>query len=161
MKQQCIIIRGPLGVGKTTIAKEISVRCNAHYISFDEVLVEYNLDKEDDVFTALDFIKANTCILDDCQKVLQEGQSIVFDGCFYFLEQINHLQEHLNASFIIFDLKASLETCIKRDANREKSYGEKAAQEVFVLVSKHDVGIAINVEKPFNVVIEEIVSLLD
>ncbi|MDD4111129.1 MAG: (d)CMP kinase [Clostridia bacterium] len=38
-----IIIRGPAGVGKTTIAKNLQDKLGADYISFDEILEKYKL----------------------------------------------------------------------------------------------------------------------
>jgi len=40
-----IIIRGPAGVGKTTIAKKLAARLGETYISFDKIMREKGLDK--------------------------------------------------------------------------------------------------------------------
>ena len=42
--EYCIIIRGPAGVGKTTIAKELARNLDADYFSFDEIMEENKLD---------------------------------------------------------------------------------------------------------------------
>ena len=39
-----IIIRGPAGIGKTTLAREIAKLLNGYLISFDDVLAKYGLD---------------------------------------------------------------------------------------------------------------------
>lgn len=56
-----IIIRGPLGSGKTTIAKMLSKRMNAKYVSIDKILDEYGLTQEKEVgyISQKSFIKAN------------------------------------------------------------------------------------------------------
>ena len=36
--KKLILVRGPLGVGKTTVARKLAASLNAHYISIDSVL---------------------------------------------------------------------------------------------------------------------------
>lgn len=141
-----IIIRGALGIGKTTIAKKIAKEINAHYISIDKVLEKNNLDKEDNNFTPEDFIKANEIILPKVINNLDNGKSVILDGCFYFIEQIKHLESNIKFKIFIFTLKAPVDVCINRDKERKKAYGEKNAREVFDLVSKFDYGINIDTE---------------
>ncbi len=141
-----IIIRGPLGIGKSTIAKALAKELKATYISFDKVLEENGLDKIDDDFVPEDFIKANEIVLPQIKKDLNEGKVVILDGCFYFKEQIKHLEENLPSKFYAFDLKASLESCIKRDSKRKRVYGEEAARAVYNLVAKFDYGKPINTE---------------
>ena len=155
-----IIIRGPLGIGKSTIARKLSKILNAEYISIDKVLEENNLDKADNNFTPEDFIKANEIILPQIKKDLA-NKVIILDGCFYFKEQIEHLKKNLQFKHFIFNLKAPVEVCIVRDAGRKRVYGEKAAREVYELVSKFSLGINIDTEnKTENQVIREILSFL-
>jgi len=40
-----IIIRGPLAVGKSTIAKKLAEILKADYVPFDDLLHEYGLDR--------------------------------------------------------------------------------------------------------------------
>jgi len=145
-KSFCIIIRGPLGIGKSTLALALTKKLKGTYISFDKVLEENGLDKIDDNFTPEDFIKANEIIIPKIKKDLAEGKIVILDGCFYFKEQINHLKENLPSEFYAFDLKASVELCIRRDSKRKRVYGEKAAREVYNLVTKFDYGTPINTE---------------
>ena len=42
-----IIIRGPLGIGKSTIAKALAEILKAEYIAIDKVLEENGLDRKD------------------------------------------------------------------------------------------------------------------
>jgi shikimate kinase len=141
-----VIIRGPLGIGKSTISLALAKKLNATYISFDKVLEENGLDKIDDDFTPEDFIKANEIVLPKIKKDLARGKVVILDGCFYFKEQINHLEENLPGKFYAFDLKASLDSCIKRDSKRKRVYGEEAARAVYNLVAKFDCGFPINTE---------------
>jgi shikimate kinase len=142
-----IIIRGPLGIGKSTIAKALAQLLKAEYISFDKVLKENGLDKEDNDFIPEDFIKANEIVLPKVKDSLEKDKIVVFDGNFYFKEQIEHLKENLPYKGHIFDLKAPIETCIERDSKRKRVYGEKATREVYELVAKFDYGIKINTDK--------------
>ena len=55
-----VIIRGPAGVGKSTIAKAIAKKLGALYISFDEILSKHNLDIiEGDGISAENFVRGN------------------------------------------------------------------------------------------------------
>jgi len=156
-----IIIRGPLGIGKTTIARALAKILNAEYISIDKVLEENGLDREDNNFVPEDFIKANEIMLPKIRGELSKGKIVIFDGCFYFKEQIKHFQRNLSFKGYIFNLKADVETCIQRDGKRKKVYGEKAAREVHNLTSKFDYGINIDTDKKTKEqVIDEILSYL-
>jgi shikimate kinase len=141
-----IIIRGPLGIGKTTIAKELAMALGAKYISFDKVFEENDLDKIADDFTPEDFIKANEIVLPIIKQCLNEDRIVILDGCFYFKDQIEHLEISLPNKFYAFNLKAPLQTCILRDSRRLKSYGGEAARAVYNLVAKFDYGIDINTD---------------
>lgn len=151
-----IIIRGSLGVGKTTISLELTKLLNAEYISFDKVLEENGLDRKDDNFIPEDFIKANEIILLRVKECLESGKIVIFDGCFHFIEQIRHLIKNLNFKYFVFDLKAPVEICIHRDKNRIKVYGEKEARDVYGLVSKFKVGFSIDAEGSLKDVLDRI-----
>lgn len=156
-----IIVRGPLGSGKSTISLHLSKILKAEYVSFDKVLEDNGLDRVDDAFTQEDFIKANKIVLKEALNNLKEHKIVIFDGCFYFKEQIKHLVKNLPYKGYIFTLKTSLETCIRRDRTRKKVYGRQAAKEVYDLVSKFDDGIKINNNKKTEKeVVKEILSFL-
>ena len=156
-----IIIRGSLGCGKSTIAIALSKILNAEYIPFDKVLEENGLDRVDEDFTPEDFIKADNIVLPKVRKSLSEEKIVIFDGCFYFKEQIQHLEKSIPFKGYVFSLKAKLETCIDRDSKRKRVYGEKAAREVFELMRKFEYGTSINTEsKTEEEVVKEILSFL-
>ena len=91
------------------------------------------------------------------KETLSSGKLVVIDGNFYHKEQIEDLIKKLNFKHYVFNLKASLETCIKRDDNRKKVYGEQAVKDVYKLVSTFDYGVSINTEnKTENEVVDEI-----
>lgn len=139
-----IIIRGPAGVGKTTIAKNLQDKLGADYISFDEILEKYKLEIDDSRGIAKEsFLKANEMVVNDAKKELEMGKVVLFDGCFYHKEQLEDLEKSLPFEHYIFDLKATLKDCIARDKGK-KSIGEDAIRAVHSMVSEFDYGIAIN-----------------
>jgi GrpB-like predicted nucleotidyltransferase (UPF0157 family)/shikimate kinase len=144
-----IIIRGPLGIGKTTISKILAKKLKAEHISMDKVLEENNLDKVDEkegCIPARNFIKADEIVFPKLKSLLDKGKIVIFDGCFYHKEQIEHIERNFQGEHFIFNLKAPLEVCIKRDKGRDKVYGEFAAKIVHKLVSRFDYGANINTE---------------
>lgn len=142
-----VVIRGPLGVGKSTIAKVIAEKIGGVYISVDEVLDQNGLDKavEGEGIPLENFLKANELIAQQARRAEGQNKQVVIDGNFYHKKQIDQLVSILeNAA--VFTLKASVETCIARDAARENPYGEDAARAVHMFVSAFDYGTVIDTE---------------
>ncbi len=160
-----IIIRGPLGIGKSSVAKELSEILNAEYISMDSIIEELGLDKvpeTEECIPAKNFIKADEYILPTVKKRLDNRKIILFDGNFYHKEQIEHLLNNLSDyEHYIFTLKAPLKVCMKRDKQRAKPYGKWAAMAVHNLVSRFEYGTIVNTEnKNLHQVVKEILSYL-
>ena len=158
-----VIIRGPLGCGKSTIAEKLAKILKAEYISIDKVLEEYNLDKvspDAECIPAANFIKANEFVLPIIKKYLEGGKIVIFDACFYHKEPIDQLIQSLPYDHYVFTLKAPVEVCIERDRKRGKTHGEDAARAVHSLVSRFDCGVIIDVTKKFDDVIQKILSYL-
>ncbi len=145
-----IIIRGPLGIGKSTIAKKLAERLNGEHIPIDKVLEKHDLDKVDkdvECIPAENFIKANGIILPKAREKLGKGKILVFDACFYHKEPPEHILNRLSDyRHYIFTLKAPLKVCIERDSKRKKTHGKDAAKAVHKLVSRFDYGMIINTE---------------
>ena len=158
-----IIIRGALGIGKSTIAMKLCSVLDGDYISVDEIIDENNLDvkSEDGFISEESFLKANEIILEDVRYLLKKNKIVILDGCFYRKAQIEDLKDKLDFDSFVFTLKAKLNVCIERDANRDNSYGEDAATVVHNIVSKFDYGEVINAEnKTEDEVVKEILSFL-
>jgi adenylate kinase family enzyme len=68
-----ILIRGPLGVGKTTIAKQLCQRLDGCYISVDAILDEHGLDRVKNGIPARNFIKAKLLALPNARQALSLG----------------------------------------------------------------------------------------
>jgi len=159
-----VIIRGPLGIGKTTVSKMLAEALNADYISIDKVLEENNLDEvsdEEGCITAQNFIKGNEIIIPQVRAELESKRKVIIDGNFYHREQIDHLTSRLGYPHYVFTLKAQLDVCIDRDKKREKKYGMEAAMAVHELVSRFDYGTIIDTEgKNATQTVKEILSHL-
>ncbi len=158
-----IIIRGPLGGGKSTIAKTLAQHLKAVYINIDKILEENKLDDIDQKIQCIpiqNFAKAIEIIIPFARKNLDEGKIVIFDACFYHKESIDHLIYRLPYKNFVFNLKTPLKICIERDKNRVKNYGKSAVMQVYNLVSKFDYGIIIDTSKPIEKAIEEIISNL-
>ncbi len=157
-----IIIRGPAGVGKTTIAKAVAGRLKGHYISIDHILKQNGLDVvEGKWITERNFIKANELALKDAVRMLDRGTMVVLDGNFYHKGQLEHLKMNLPYRHMVFTLKADVHECIKRDKERPDGIGEEAIKAVFILVDCFDAGTAIQTKgKTADQIGKEIVSKL-
>jgi predicted kinase len=158
-----IIIRGPLGSGKSTISEKLAHILDAKHVHIDEVLEKHGLDKmmpDAPCIPAENFIKANEILLPEVKQLLTNGKIIIFDACFYHKEVIEHLVQNLPYEHYIFTLKVPLELCIQRDSARKKTYGEGAAWAVHSLVSRFDYGTNIDVTGSLEDAIKDIISYL-
>lgn len=161
---KAIIIRGPLGVGKSTVAKAVAEKIGGVYISVDEVLDQNGLDKavEGEGIPLSNFLKANEIIAAEAKQANNEGKPVVVDGNFYHKEQIDQLVQRLGKDVMVFTLKAPVETCIARDAARAKPYGEDAARAVHMFVSAFDYGTVIDTERQtIEETIKSVMAMLD
>lgn len=138
-----IIIRGPLGIGKTTVAKLLAKKLSGQYISIDDILDKNKLD-----FTTggqsiplKNFLKVNEIIT---AKYGNYHRPLIVDGNFYFKKQIIHLKKKLPGAKHVFTLQAPLRVCMERNRRRGPQYNDDAARAVFKLVNRFDYGIRIN-----------------
>ena len=157
-----LIIRGPLGCGKSTIAEKLSEILNAKYIAVDEVLDEHNLtkDKEEGYISQKSFLKANEIVVPLAKEFLDKGVPVILDGNFYWKSQIDDLINKLDYTHYVFTLKAPLEVCIERDSKRGKTHGVDAAKEVYKKSTEFDYGTVIDITKSLDGATEEILSYL-
>ena len=154
----CIIIRGPLGIGKTTVSKKLASILNCRYVSVDGILAKNHLDNISKGKIPLkNFLKANEISL----KLLTAKRKVaVFDGNFYYKKQLSDLIKKLGPDVYVFTLKADLKTCVNRDKQRSKPYGKDAAKDVYKLVSKFDYGINIDASNTADSVVRSIIRHL-
>lgn len=157
-----IIIRGPLGSGKTTIAKALAARLSADYISVDEVLSTNKLedDKQEGFISEKSFKRANDFIAEIAKPLLDTKKPIVIDGNFYWQSQIDDLTEKLTYPHAIFSLDAPLEACLQRDAEREKPLGADATRVVYEKTMSVEVGRKVDATKDLEEIITEMIDVL-
>lgn len=142
-----IIIRGPLGSGKSTIAERLSQMLNGKYIAIDRILDQHSLtkDKEEGYVSQRSFLKANKIVIPEAKNFLKKNIPVIFDGNFYWKSQIENLVNKLNYPYYVFTLKAALEVCIKRDSKRKKTHGKDAVEAVYRKSTEFDYGIIIDI----------------
>ena len=157
-----LIIRGPLAVGKTTIAKALTKKLNGKYISADKALDKVGWKESKDGFIAEEsFLKANTLIIPAMKKSLSKGKITILDGNFYRKTQLLDILKKVKSKKYIFTLKASVNECIKRDKERKISLGKDAVKVVHKIVSKLDYGIVINTNnRSVEETMKEVISYL-
>ncbi len=132
------IIRGPAGVGKTTIASALAKTLHGFHISIDSILAQHGLDYvpgEPPCVPEHKMLAANKIVVPVAQKKLAAGQIVIFDGNFYHKSQIEDLTTTLNYPSFVFTLKAGLETCLMRNKVRTVLLYEQGLKDVFALVS--------------------------
>lgn len=162
--KRLIVIRGPLGIGKSTISKLVAKKIGGKYFSVDGVLEEHDLEKVRDekagCIAESAFIRTNEILLPTLKENLEKDIAVVVDGNFYWEGALKHLIEELkHYDPVVFDLKARVEVCIERDSHRNPPHGEGAARAVHNLVSRFDYGIAIkNEDSDIDEKVNEIVS---
>ena len=143
-----IMIRGPLGIGKSTIAKRLTRALRGTYLSMDKIVDKNRVTKKpakDGMMDTINFLKANEVMLPIVRELLSKGKFAITDGCFYRKEQIVDIINKLGEDkVLVFDLKAPLKVCIERDKNRKLTYGSDAARVVYNAVSKFNYGIKID-----------------
>jgi len=158
-----IIIRGPLGIGKTTIAKRLAKILKAEYVPFDLFLEKYKLDQvpqNEPCIPAGNFIKVDNIILPKLKKILKK-KIVIFDGCFYHKKHLLHLIKNLKFPHYVFTLKAPVSVCVARDLQRKKTLGKDSAKAVHWLCSKFDYGTVIKTSrKTVSESIREIIDFL-
>ncbi len=140
-----IIIRGPLGVGKSTIARALAKKLTGIYLSVDATLEELGLDQGENGIPLENFITANEHLFPLIKKTIAAMKPVVIDGNFYHAQQLKHLTKQFDS--LVFTLTASLKTCIARDSARKRAYGIDATTAVYNMVNAVKAGTAIDTEK--------------
>jgi predicted kinase len=150
-----VIIRGPLGVGKTTVSNALANAIGAKVCSIDQLV-----DRDWDGGSLRLFLKANRTAAKDAATALQAGTPVVFDGCFYWKSQIKDLESRLPFSHQVFTLEAPLSVCILRDSHRNPSFGAEAAAQVFRKVHRFEYGLMLDGTREVPRIVQEIRSHL-
>jgi len=163
MASTVIIIRGPLGVGKSTISMQLATKLSGLYVPLDDVVDRLGLDKvppDAECIPANSFLTAIRSILPQLKHAMARGQVAIIDACFYHKEMIELLESHFPGKLVTVTLEAPLDVCITRDREREKSHGVYAARAVHMLVSRFSAGTRIDATQPIEAIIAKIIALL-
>lgn len=158
-----IVIRGPLGVGKTAVSQDLVARIGASYVSIDAILDEPGVEEWDDgagYYSERCFVRANEIAVGRTRSYLDHGNPVVFDGNFYWKSEIADLISRLNFPHYIFTLKAPLELCVQRDGLRDPPHGREATESVYAKSTEFDWGVGIDATRSVEAVVREIASYL-
>ncbi len=150
-----VIIRGPLGCGKSTIAKRLSKVLKAEYFAIDKFLDDA---EEGGFISQKSCIRANVKLALHAKRILSKDRPVIFDGNFYWTSQIKDLINRLDFPRYVFTLRAPLKVCIARDSARRKHCGVDATRVVFKKSTEFDYGIVINVDRSLQVCLKELIS---
>ncbi len=156
-----VIIRGPLGCGKTTIAKQLTKTIKAKYFSIDDILEQNKLNNQtakDGYISEEAFLAVNKILIPTAEQWLKKDQPIIIDGNFYRKIQINDLIDKLKYPHFVFTLTAPLEICIERDNKRKQPYGIDAVKAVYKKTTQFNYGIEIDATMSKNEIISEILT---
>ena len=150
-----VVVRGPLGVGKTTVSRALARTIGAVVVSIDEIA-----DKEWDGGSVRLYVRANGVAATKARRALTGGIPVVFDGCFYWRTQIQDLERRLPFPHEVITLRAPLSVCIRRDSGRKVVHGAEAAEQVYRKVTRFEYGTPIDATRDTATTVREIRSHL-
>jgi tRNA uridine 5-carbamoylmethylation protein Kti12 len=151
-----LIVRGPLGAGKTTVAHALARSLRAEVVPIDEILELYEWDGGSETL----FLKANVVAAERARASLSRGVPVILDGNFYWDRVIDDLVDRLPYRHRVFSLRVPLEVCVARDHGRSLSYGAEAVGEVFEKAARVTRGIPLDGTREVEAVVAEVRSRL-
>jgi predicted kinase len=152
-----LLIRGPLGSGKTTVSQRLASILGAEYISLDRILADRRLWEAGRL---REFLQADKIAAGRAVKWLAEGTPVIFDGNFYWKTQIKDLIGRLDYPHTVFTLEAPLSVCVARDSRRVPPHGSQATREVFAKSTRFEYGIGIDARPSVYRVVTKILARL-
>jgi predicted kinase len=157
-----IIIRGPLGSGKSSVAAELSRMLKAELISIDAVLEANGLedDIEEGYISQRSFIRANELMAQGAEALMDSGTPVIFDGNFYWRSQLEDLIRRLRHEGYVFTLKAGLDVCISRDWERKSPHGAVATKAVYSKSTSFEYGVGIDANGELAEVVASILTFI-
>jgi predicted kinase len=151
-----LIVRGPLGAGKSTVSRALARALGGRVVSVDAVLETMRWDGGSEAL----FLKANERLAERVEALARRGVPAVVDGNFYWRSALDDLRRRLALPSAVFTLRVPLEVCVARDRGRRRSYGARATREVFAKVSRVRAGRPIDGTGEVPTIVQEIVRAL-
>jgi tRNA uridine 5-carbamoylmethylation protein Kti12 len=149
-----VVVRGPLGAGKTTVARALATAIPGAYISIDTLLERDEWDGGSEEL----FLRTNREAVREARPSLERRVPVVFDGNFYWPRVIHDLGRRLAYPHAVYALRVPLPLCIERDRARSVSYGEEATREVFEKVRPFPGEVPVDGTPPASAVVAAIRS---
>lgn len=120
---KAILLRGPAGVGKSTIGKQLQEQLSGNWANLDVDLFKHMISKESSLFRS---DTAHDVTLYFLEKLLQSDVSVVIEEIFKepFYYQTLKLFEKYNCEVLTVFLTAPADTVVQRDKERAKHKGE-------------------------------------
>jgi thymidylate kinase len=138
------IVRGPLGAGKTTVARSLATAIRGEYISIDLLLERYEWDGGSEDL----FLRTNGDAAREARAALDRRAPVVFDGNFYWPSAIHDLARRVPYPHAVYALQVPLSICVQRDRDRKLSHGEEATREVYEKVRPFPGEVEVNGNRP-------------
>ena len=149
------IVRGPLGAGKTTVARRLASALGGRHVAIDAILEEHRLEEwDEDCISEGSFLRANVIAAREAGPALRSSTPVIFDGNFYWRSAVDDLVARLPFPHVVFTLKVPLAICIARDAGRSPSYGPDSAREVFAKTNAFDYGVPVDATESVEATVE-------
>jgi len=152
-----VVVRGPLGVGKTLVSTELARRLGATYISIDRILDEQDLWYAGRL---REFLAANEHAAARAGPRLRRGTPVVIDGNFYWKTQILDLERRLKYPHRVFTLTAPVQLCVERDHQRFPPHGADAARVVYARSTRFRFGLEIDARGPAGRVVDRALAAI-
>ena len=118
-----ILLRGPAGVGKSTIGKQLQEQLSGNWANLDIDLFKHMISKDSSAFRS---DTAHDVALYFIEKLLQSSVNIIAEEIFKepFYKQTLELFEKYDYQILTVFLTAPVDTVVQRDAGRAKNKGE-------------------------------------
>lgn len=140
-----VIVRGPLGAGKTTLSERLARVLGGQHLAIDRILEEQDLEQwEDGYISEKSFLRANAFAVREAEPALRRGTPVVIEGNFYWRTAVDDLVTRLRFPHVVFTLKVPLSVCFARDAGRKVSLGPDGVREVYEKTTTFDYGVGID-----------------